>query len=141
MPHAESAITDMGAPARLPDEMPEQMPITGIERPGIIGSRNIEDSPDRENRTFDVGECAGFEPSHAGNDQILAGQRVFGPCDQLRFPDLNQFVHVRAVDLRERAVAFARIITTVGRPVAGCAQRLRDLPGLEALGEEKRRQE
>src|SRR5204863_6588726 len=66
--HAEAAVADVGAAPGLPEVMPEDVAVAGVDRPGVIGSGEIERAVDLENGGADVGVAA----SAAGVARALA---------------------------------------------------------------------
>src|SRR4030095_8430209 len=61
VPHREAAVADMRAAARLPVVVPELAAVARIHRPGVVGSGEIQDAVNLENRALDVGCGAGGE--------------------------------------------------------------------------------
>ena len=101
--HADAALADVVA-LRFAEVVPDDAAGARIQRPDVIGRREIQDAVDFERRRFD-------------------GRRV-----QLRHPGQRQLADVRLIDLRQRAVAAAGVIAVVSGPGIGgrLQQRLRD---------------
>ncbi len=141
VPHAESAVADVRAAARLPHEMPDLVAVESVHGPRVVGRGYIEDAVDLENRALHVGERAGFERSHAAHDETGPRAAALRPGHQTRAPGERQTPDVRLVELREAAVSFARIVARVSGPVAGGAEFLEQLGRIEALSVERYRRE
>ena len=72
VPHAEPAIADVGAAARLPDVVPDFVAVARIHRPGVVGSRDVNDAVDLQRGTFDIRQRVGFQRPNAADDEIRA---------------------------------------------------------------------
>ena len=51
--HTHPAIADVNATLRLPVEVPQLMPRTGIDSPGVIGSREVQNAVHHQRSRLD----------------------------------------------------------------------------------------
>ena len=128
-PHAHAAIADVGAALRLPEVVPDLAAVARVDRPRVVGRREIEDAVDREDRASDVRRAAGDDvaAAFAADDRRRAEARPWTagrrrctrPRGDPRHPGQREILHVRLVDLGERAVALARVVARIRRPRVG----------------------
>src|SRR5581483_2625906 len=119
--HPESAVADMEPACRLPGEMPQLASAARVHSPGVIGSSEVQDAIDLERRGLDLDAAA-------------------SPRRETPRPREIQRVHVRLVDLLERAKATPGVIAVIGRP--GVGGRLKQFGGIERLrGQRARKQQ
>ena len=131
--HAEAAIAGMRPAARLPDVLPEDPSIACVNRPGVVGARGVQHAVDREHAADDARGApaavvqltrpfAADDRRHRGPaatetaEAAAAANRRHAGLDA-RAPCQRQVLDVGAIELRERAVPLARVITGVGGPV------------------------
>ena len=115
-PHRDAAVADVRAPLRLPEVMPQLVAVMRIERPHVVGRRDVQDVVDRENRALDRGRTATGDRAAPFAADDGGGGAATGSAGDLRGERQRQLLHVRLVDLRERAVAAAGVIAGVARP-------------------------
>ena len=123
LPHAHAPVAGVGAAQRLPDVVPEQAPVSRIDRPSVVERRDIELAVDGDRRTDDAGrtprglvEGAGAEaadrPGHLGTGVAEAaeapGWRRGHTGRDAGDPPQPELADVAAIDLRQRAVAPSR---------------------------------
>ena len=121
--HADAAIADVDAAARLPEVVPDLAAGARVDGPHVIGRREIQHAVDHQRRRLDRRrtESAGRRRRRVGAFAADVRERLrrVQPVD----PGELQVLDVVGVDLRERAVAAARVVAVVGRP--GVGRRLR----------------
>ena len=138
-PHAEPAVADVRAALRLPEVVPQLVAVVRIERPGVVRRRHVEHAVHRQDRALDRHRAADDDVARAfAADRRDRARRPdwrrqssarAGTGRHLADPRQRQALHVRLVDLRERAVAPAGVVAGVGRPRVG--ERLEDLRRIE----------
>ena len=131
---ADAAVADVIAAARFPEVVPDLTSRARIDGPHMIGRRQIQHSVDEQRRRLDGRRrpAAGsrFRPFAADDRAVRA--RV-----QSEHPRERQGLHVRGVDLLQRAVAAAGEVAVIRRPRIG--RRLRTKKSHR--GERKERRE
>src|SRR5438094_9902991 len=51
-PYPHTAISDVSAPSRLPEVMPQLVAVSSIERPCVVGCRDVQDAVDLKYSAF-----------------------------------------------------------------------------------------
>ncbi len=146
VPHAHTAVADVGAPFGLPEIMPELAAVYGIHRPGVVRHGDVQDAVDFQRGGLD-GAAAGRDIARtfaAGDDAAApaaaaeaAASGVAHAGGQAGRPGQGQVLDVGFVDLRQRTEAPAGVIAVVGGP--GIAQRLEQNVGSDTGLRQKRR--
>ena len=114
--HADAAVADVDAAARLPEVVPDFAPGPRVDGPDVIGRRKVQRAVDHQRRRFD-----GRWTEAVGGGRRNVGAFPADVRERLRrvqpvHPGELEIPDVVAVDLRQRAVAPARIVAVIGRP-------------------------
>src|SRR5207245_8616820 len=72
VPHAETAIADVGAALGLPEVVPEGAPVACVDRPGVVGSGEKECAIDGQHGGADVDAAAETAAATTGIAGALA---------------------------------------------------------------------
>ncbi len=140
VPHAGTAVADVRPAARLPVVPPQLVSVDAIERPDVVRCRHVEHTADLEDRPLDAGRAPGRElvaafaaddnrrarsaASETAEAAAPATRRVRRTRRELSDPGQAEALDGRLIDLGQRAVPPAAVITGVGGPRVG--QRLDD---------------
>ena len=135
-PHADAAVADVRAALRLPEVVPDLAAVVGVERPDVVGRRDVEHAVDLQNRPLDLRRAAATSVAFAADDhrrsRPAAAARRAGPVHQAPRPRQRQLLHVPLVDLRQRAEAPARVVAASRWATSrrAAAQQRRSIHGL-----------
>ena len=121
VPDGRTAIADVRGAARLPEVVPDFAAVERVERPHVVGGGDVQNAADLQNGALDraAGELA---RAHAADDRRR--QTAARSGHHCRHPREREILHVRRVDLLERAVPAARVVAGERRPLVG--ERLRE---------------
>ena len=132
MSFSHPAIADVRSAARFPPVVPENVPVQGVDRPGIVRRGDVENAVDLKNRSRESWGSAGRSRhghrllGHAAGDGGRPRRRSEEPAfatagagRQAPHPGEREVSHVGRVDLAERTVATLGIVARVGRPRVG----------------------
>ncbi len=116
-PHRDAAIADVRAALRFPEVVPDRFAVVRVERPHIVRRRHVQDAVHRQHRAFDLRRAADRDAAVA----LAADARLRAAAAgrHLRGKRERQLLHVRLVDLRQRAVAPSRVVAGIRRPRIG----------------------
>src|SRR5688572_3701514 len=122
-PHGGAAIADVRATSRPPEEAPQQVTVLCIERPDVVWRSDIQDAVDGERGALDrrrpnklaVADTA-FNDRGRRRPERWCDYRGARPRGHGRRPGQAEVLHVRLVDLLERAVASSGVVARIGRP-------------------------
>ena len=132
VPHPEAAIADVRSASRLPVVVPPFVPIARIERPGIVGGRDVDRAVHDERGSLDRVPAAADELAGSlAADNHGPPTRSAWAVGQSSHPRQRQVLHCRLVDLLERAVTLPRVVAGVGGPRV--RERLEEIGGCNAL--------
>src|SRR4051794_12613351 len=123
----------MSPAAGLPEVVPELAAITGIDRPPVVGGGDVDGAVHLQRRRLEGHAAASIEIAGAlaaDNERCRAAAAAIAAArectrggdrsgGELRGPGEREVHHVLLVDLRECAVALARIVAVVGDPPVG----------------------
>ena len=121
-PHGHAAIADVCAASRLPEVMPQLVAVVRVERPHVVGRRHVEHPVHHQHSALDR--------RLAGDDDVAGAFAADDNVPGARRPSQRQVLHVRLIDLGQRAVSTSRVIARIGRPRIG--QRFQQLGGIKA---------
>src|SRR5437870_8531423 len=115
-PHPDTAIADVCAPSRLPEVMPQLVPVASIERPCVVGCGDVECAVDLEHCTLDLGGAGGNDVARtlSTNDQWRSTRT--GSVRQVPGPRQREVLDVGLVDLNQRAIPPAAVVARIRRP-------------------------
>ena len=94
--------------------MPEFTAVNRVDRPGVVGRRDVQDPCHLQDRTFHLGDAVPRDIADTADGQ--RDRRGAGAVREPARPCEREVFHVRLVDLSELAVAPAGVIAAVGRP-------------------------
>ncbi len=125
LPETDTAVGDRRAALGLPEVVPQLAAITGVHRPRVVGRGHVERAVDHQRRALDVGwhgrqavgAGAADDDRRATAAEATAAPASTGAGRQPGGPGQREALDRGAVHLRQRAVALARVIAGVRRPV------------------------
>ena len=120
VPDGRTAIPDVRRAARPPEVVPDFAAVERVERPHVVRGGDVQNPADLQNGALNraAGELA---RAHTADDR--GRQTTARAGRHRRHPREREILHVRRVDLLERAVPAARVVAGKRRPVIG--ERLR----------------
>ena len=133
VPERSAAVADVRTALGFPVVVPDHAAVPRIDRPHVVGRRDVEDVVHHQDRPFDIRRSAGRElaGAFAADNHPAARQprrrrrrrrrpppRRTGAATrrQARHPCEREVLDRRLIDLRERAEAPACIVARVDRP-------------------------
>ena len=132
VPDAEAAVGDVRAAARLPVVVPELAAVARVDRPGVVGRRDVQRAIHHQRRALDVRRrraesrrCLRRRSARCRRHRPAAR-----PGGDAGHPREREVLHRGLVDLLQRAVSPASVVAGVGRPRLG--QRLARFRGSHA---------
>ena len=148
VPEGEPAVADVRAALRLPEVVPDLVAVLRVDRPRVIGRRDVQHAVHGENRPLHAQRVGDDDVARAlAADRERRRRGAASPCAcasaaappaagarrarQPAHPRERQVLHVRLVDLRQRAVALAGVVAGVRGPVLG--ERLEELRRVQAV--------
>src|SRR5437773_11032768 len=144
-PYPHTAISDVSAPSRLPEVMPQLVAVASIECPCVVGCRDVQDAVDLKYSAVYVRGARGHDVARtfSTDDQRRNAGRTLLPAGiwsvgQTARPRERQVFHAGLVDLGQGAVTPSAVITRICRP--GIRKRLRQRSRFASLrGKQGRR--
>ena len=134
VPDRRAAVADVRAAPRLPEVVPELVAVARVERPDVVGRRHVEHAVDLRIAPL-MFAAPPIARSPVPSPPTIIGApppppppppaetAAAGRCRRsgrdARDPRQREVLHGRLVDLRQRAVAPARVVARVGRPRVG----------------------